>query len=78
MTALARSKFLAQIEIVVDQQFFVLFDCTDTGEPKAATFLFDSAIWITTMVDMACRTPLRASVHVVLSIELDNVICAAQ
>ena len=78
MAALARSKFLAQIEIVIDQEFFVLSNCPDTGKPEAFAFLFDSTIRMTTMVDVSCRTPLRPSVHIVLGIELDNVIRSAQ
>ncbi len=30
------------------------------------------------MIDMASRTPLRSGVHVVLGIELDNMVRAAQ
>ena len=77
MTALARSKFLAQIKIVVDQQFFVFFNCANTGEPEAPPFLFDGTIGKAAMIDVPCRTPLRASVHIMSGVELDNMIRAA-
>ena len=78
MPAPARLKFFAQLVVIVDQKLFALFYSPYTGQPEAATLLFNGAIRITTMVDVTCWTPLRSGVHVVPGIELDNMVRAAQ
>jgi hypothetical protein len=78
MPASAQLKFFAQLEVIVDQELFALFDALYAGQPEPTALLFNGAIGITTMIDVACRTPLRSGVHVVPGIELDNMVRAPQ
>ncbi|HEY2569273.1 MAG TPA: hypothetical protein VGI25_08135 [Candidatus Udaeobacter sp.] len=71
-------KFFTQIEVVVDQEFLALLDSPNTGQPETTALFLYGTIGIATVVHVTCRTPLRTGVHVVFSIELDNMIRATE